>query len=211
MGTDRQREPQTHYHHHHHHHHSQLSFPLPTLLLLLAPSGSISAPPDYFGETLEEEQLGGGSFVSHYTHAQSTTTESAATFHYNDEVTGGGGGGQGGGQRTNRDEDTAAGGEWARLVERELGHTQGAKLYGGSQYHRSLREFALAVQHMSLPEVTADEIANAAGVNDVHGERVTGNEEKKRRDVRNELNIWHAPCSPPHTHFKKTIANVSQF
>ena len=56
---------------------------------------------------------------------------------------------------------------WRQLVEREVGHAD-SKLYGGSQYHRSLREFALAVQHMALPEVSPDEIANAAGVNEVH-------------------------------------------
>jgi len=109
--------------------------------------GSISAPPDYFGETLEEEQLGGGSFVNMYSHGDAAMGS----------VTGKDGSGGNG--------DSAA--VWARLVEKEVGHAK-SKLYGGSQYHRSLREFASAVRHMSLPEVTADEIANAAGVNDVH-------------------------------------------
>jgi hypothetical protein len=113
------------------------------LLLLLCWEGTISAPPDYFGETLEEEQLGGGSFVSPQSHS-----------------------GVDGGLLSGEASEADA---WARLVEREVGHAC-AKLYGGSQYHRSLREFSLAVQHMSLPEVTPDEIANAAGVNDVHGE-----------------------------------------
>lgn len=58
---------------------------------------------------------------------------------------------------------------WSRIVQKEVGHSK-AKLFGGSQYHRALREFALAVQHMTNPEVTSDEIANAAGVSEVHGE-----------------------------------------
>ena len=41
-------------------------------------------------------------------------------------------------------------------------------LFGGAQYHRALREFTVAVRHMRTPMVTEDEIANAAGVGDVH-------------------------------------------
>jgi len=42
------------------------------------------------------------------------------------------------------------------------------KLFGGAQYHRALREFTLAVRMMKTPTVTEDEIANAAGVGDMH-------------------------------------------
>lgn len=42
--------------------------------------------------------------------------------------------------------------DWDRLVEQQVGSAS-ARLYGGSQYHRALREFALAVQNMALPEV----------------------------------------------------------
>ncbi len=38
------------------------------------------------------------------------------------------------------------------------------KLYGGAQYHRALNEFRKAVQLMPSPKVSADEIANAAGM-----------------------------------------------
>lgn len=38
------------------------------------------------------------------------------------------------------------------------------KLYGGAQYHRALSEFRKAVQLMPSPKVSADEIANAAGM-----------------------------------------------
>ena len=48
-----------------------------------------------------------------------------------------------------------------------VGHADAA-LYGGAQYRRALREFALAVRHLSLPSVGSDEIANALGVGDAH-------------------------------------------
>lgn len=41
-------------------------------------------------------------------------------------------------------------------------------LYGGAQYHRAMREFAVAVRQMKAPDVTGDEMANAVGVGDVH-------------------------------------------
>jgi hypothetical protein len=56
---------------------------------------------------------------------------------------------------------------WQRLLAQEVGNS-GAKLYGGAQYHRALREFNVAIRHMSAALVTEDEIANAAGVGDVH-------------------------------------------
>jgi hypothetical protein len=42
------------------------------------------------------------------------------------------------------------------------------RLFGGAQYHRVLREFAFAIKHMSSPEISEDEIANAAGISDMH-------------------------------------------
>ena len=42
------------------------------------------------------------------------------------------------------------------------------RLYGGSQYHRALREFSLATKCLRLPTITEDEVANAAGVGDTH-------------------------------------------
>lgn len=98
----------------------------------------MAAPPSFYGESLEDERLGGGSFCNLHAH---------------------------GGQPLNTPDEAT----WGRLVEKEVGHAK-AKLYGGSQYHRALREFSLAVTHMTAPDVTSDEIANAAGMNDVHGE-----------------------------------------
>jgi len=56
---------------------------------------------------------------------------------------------------------------WDRLVENEVGNSN-HRLYGGAQYHRTMREFNLAAKCLRLPAITEDEIANAAGVGDVH-------------------------------------------
>ncbi|CAN0180801.1 unnamed protein product, partial [Ectocarpus fasciculatus] len=90
--------------------------------------GTIKAPPEKFGETLEAEQLRAGSFIE--------------------------------------DSDVDAD-QWERLMEIEVGNGEN-KLFGGAQYHRALREFNFAIRHMNAPEVTEDEIANAAGISDMH-------------------------------------------
>lgn len=56
---------------------------------------------------------------------------------------------------------------WERLVDTEVGNRDN-KLYGGSQYHRTLREFHLATRCLRLPSIAEDEIANAAGIGDTH-------------------------------------------
>ena len=56
---------------------------------------------------------------------------------------------------------------WEHLLQAEVGNTQ-HKLYGGSQYHRVLREFNLATRCLRLPTITEDEIANAAGIGETH-------------------------------------------
>jgi hypothetical protein len=56
---------------------------------------------------------------------------------------------------------------WDRLVELEVGNKD-HRLYGGSQYHRTLREFSLATKCLRLPTVAEDEIANAAGIGETH-------------------------------------------
>jgi hypothetical protein len=56
---------------------------------------------------------------------------------------------------------------WERLVGSDVGNKD-HRLYGGSQYHRALREFALATRCLRLPTITEDEVANAAGVGDTH-------------------------------------------
>ena len=90
--------------------------------------GTVKVPPAEFGETLESEQLRGGSFL---------------------------------------ERDQVQSEVWQRLVQQDVGNEK-AKLFGGAQYHRALREFNVAVRHMSAPDVTEDEIANAAGVGDMH-------------------------------------------
>jgi hypothetical protein len=56
---------------------------------------------------------------------------------------------------------------WERLVEAEVGHKD-HRLYGGSQYHRTLREFNLAAKCLRIPSIAEDEIANAAGLGESH-------------------------------------------
>lgn len=90
--------------------------------------GSVKASPADWGESLEEEQLRGGSFLE-------------------------------------QDQINSEG--WQRLLEIEVGNAP-HKLFGGAQYHRAIREFTVAVKHMRSPPVTEDEIANAAGMGDVH-------------------------------------------
>ena len=90
--------------------------------------GTVKASPEEWGETLEQEQLRGGSFL---------------------------------------EQDQVASEAWQRLLDLEVGNGR-HKLFGGAQYHRALREFTVAVRHMRTPEITEDEIANAAGVGDVH-------------------------------------------
>ena len=56
---------------------------------------------------------------------------------------------------------------WERLLSAEVGNAE-HRLYGGSQYHRALREFSLATRCLRLPTISEDEIANAAGLGDRH-------------------------------------------
>lgn len=90
--------------------------------------GTIQASPAQYGETLETEQLRGGSFLD----AKDVPAE-----------------------------------RWERIMDDEVGNAH-HRLFGGAQYHRALREFTLAVRLMKTPVITEDEIANAAGVGDMH-------------------------------------------
>ena len=56
---------------------------------------------------------------------------------------------------------------WQRALEFEVGDSK-RRLYGGAQYHRAIREFTVAVRNMKAPPISEDEIANAAGMGDVH-------------------------------------------
>ena len=65
------------------------------------------------------------------------------------------------------DQDQLQSDAWQRALEIEVGDSK-RKLFGGAQYHRALREFTVAVRNMRNPPVSEDEIANAAGMGDVH-------------------------------------------
>jgi hypothetical protein len=56
---------------------------------------------------------------------------------------------------------------WDRLVDVEVGNRH-HRLYGGSQYHRAIREFNLAAKCLRMPAISEDEIANAAGMGETH-------------------------------------------
>ncbi len=56
---------------------------------------------------------------------------------------------------------------WDRFVKAEVGN-HGHRLYGGLQYHQTLREFNLAGMCLRLPLIAEDEIANAAGIGNTH-------------------------------------------
>lgn len=56
---------------------------------------------------------------------------------------------------------------WQHILDNEVGNNRN-KLLGGAQYHRAIREFTIAVRHMTSPPITEDEISNAAGMTDTH-------------------------------------------
>ena len=64
-------------------------------------------------------------------------------------------------------QEESASNVWQRALEIEVGDSK-RRLYGGAQYHRAIREFMVAVRNMKSPPISEDEIANAAGVGDVH-------------------------------------------
>lgn len=65
------------------------------------------------------------------------------------------------------DQDQSQTQVWQNILEVDVGNVK-HRLFGGAQYHRALREFTMAVRHAKAQLVTEDEIANAAGVGDVH-------------------------------------------
>mmetsp|Transcript_99 Transcript_99/g.131 ORF Transcript_99/g.131 Transcript_99/m.131 type:complete len:1001 (+) Transcript_99:67-3069(+) len=94
--------------------------------------GSIIAPPQEFGETLEQENSVAGSFLDVQGAPMAIT-----------------------------------GKVWESLVRTEVGNDI-HRLYGGAQYHRAMREFNLATRCLRTPNISEDEIANAAGIGDSH-------------------------------------------
>lgn len=139
--------------------------------------GTVRASPEEWGETLELEQLRGGSFLAH----QQPTFDRDASEGRSTSL----GGSNGRGARSSAFGDEAyasshgagatghaagrslAPQDWQRVALTQVAHAQ-AKLFGGAQYHRAMKEFALAVRHLRTPAVSEDEIANAAGMGDTH-------------------------------------------
>lgn len=140
--------------------------------LSAAVAGAVSAPPDEFGETLADERVNGGAFLA----PDEEDVPSMPTdlpFEEEEDLTP---------QSRTKKKKVARGGfqnappkpgpSMALTLSQadldaSVGHAD-ASLYGGAQYRRAIREFALAVRHLSLPEVRRDEIANALGVGDAH-------------------------------------------
>eukprot|EP00635_Sarcinochrysidales_sp_CCMP3193_P000485 CAMPEP_0118903590 /NCGR_PEP_ID=MMETSP1166-20130328/8393_1 /TAXON_ID=1104430 /ORGANISM="Chrysoreinhardia sp, Strain CCMP3193" /LENGTH=905 /DNA_ID=CAMNT_0006842821 /DNA_START=16 /DNA_END=2733 /DNA_ORIENTATION=+ len=143
--------------------------------LAAAVAGAVAAPPTEFGEHLADERVAAGAFLKE---VSSSSTASSSE--------GGGGGrgraeddddddsennGRGRRPRGRKKKPILSGGFQLRTVQAELdrsvGHAE-ARLYGGAQYRRTLREFALAVRRSAPPVCDRDEIANALGVGDAH-------------------------------------------
>jgi GTPase SAR1 family protein len=145
-----------------------------------AVAGSVAAETTIYGERLADERVSGGAFLA----PVETLVEEEEDEEASDErVLRGGFFPTPTGRRTPgvraaaaafvQQPDVAQGKPTMELtlsqtaLDGAVGHADAA-LYGGAQYRRALREFALAVRHLSLPSVGSDEIANALGVGDAH-------------------------------------------
>jgi len=159
--------------------------------LAAAVAGAVSAETDVYGERLADERVAGGAFLAPVDRTSSPFAE-ASPFDADDDgarVLRGGFFPGSLHQRRGaplaaaaavdarnrpaaglRADDAAPSMELTlsqTALDGAVGHAD-ASLYGGAQYRRALREFALAVRHLSLPAVGGDEIANALGVGDAH-------------------------------------------
>lgn len=155
--------------------------------LAAAVAGAVSAPPSDFGETLADERVHGGAFLAPDDLLEGDVLaedDFSADQHFEydedeEEETGGrrrrrmarGGFSPAAAKRGNKKKNKAVSSMELTLSQADLDQSVGhasASLYGGAQYRRAMREFAVAVRHLSLPELDTDEIANALGVGDVH-------------------------------------------
>jgi hypothetical protein len=141
--------------------------------------GTVRASPQEWGETLEIEQIRGGSFITQQQPQYGAQFidnrnpsvpkkhSTRATHLFGDQA-----------EYDPRLDETATSSalsmkgpmspqDWQKIAIAHVAHAQ-AKLFGGAQYHRAMKEFALAVRHLRSPDVTEDEIANAAGMGDTH-------------------------------------------
>lgn len=122
--------------------------------LALVIQGTVRASAAEFGETLEMEQLRGGVFY---------TTENDAA-NNNDAIT----------LQEQEVVDIKARAAVGKLfgnkevVTREQLPDAKYRLFGGAQYHRALKEFNQCVRTLPLPRMTAEDVANAAGMASEH-------------------------------------------
>ncbi|TQD91923.1 hypothetical protein C1H46_022439 [Malus baccata] len=118
---------------------------LTKLSLLL--KGTVVAPPDKFGETLQDERTNGGAFVSsdglQFPHK--LIPESAWLLAVLSNM------------NTKPCDATFS-----------VSLNAGMRLYGGAQYHRAMAEFRFVVGGIKCPPITREEIVNACGVEDLH-------------------------------------------
>ncbi|CAJ1936000.1 unnamed protein product [Sphenostylis stenocarpa] len=139
---------------------------LTKLSLLL--KGTVVAPPDKFGETLQDERINGGAFIGadgiqfphklipvqthHYAYVgrlKRCNTPRREGLNLLPSL--------------NYMEGSLGGGVGCYRIE-----NAGMRLYGGAQYHRAMAEFRFVVGGTKCPPITREEIVNACGVEDIH-------------------------------------------
>ncbi|KAG5040597.1 hypothetical protein JHK85_013073 [Glycine max] len=158
---------------------------LTKLSLLL--KGTVVAPPDKFGETLQDERINGGAFIGadgvQFPHKliPNLVKQTYDDTGLKPTVTKGKGGrGEG---RLEFGIGTLARlsllnflrivfllAATETLLYTVYTHIQnaGMRLYGGAQYHRAMGEFCFVVGGIKCPPITREEIVNACGVEDIH-------------------------------------------
>ncbi|KAJ9561312.1 hypothetical protein OSB04_006472 [Centaurea solstitialis] len=111
---------------------------LTKLSLLL--KGTVVAPPDKFGETLQDERVNGGALIG--IDGSQFPLKLIPHFVVRTSIT--------------------------RDIVFPYGQNAGMRLYGGAQYHRAMAEFRFVVGGIKCPPITREEIVNACGVEDIH-------------------------------------------
>ncbi|KAG5029114.1 hypothetical protein JHK87_012628 [Glycine soja] len=141
-----------------------------SLSLLL--KGTVVAPPDKFGETLQDERINGGAFIGadgvQFPHKlipnlvkqtyDDTGLKPTVTKVYVGRVKR-----SNAPRRENGSTNCLVGSRWEGVC-----GNAGMRLYGGAQYHRAMGEFHFVVGGIKCPPITREEIVNACGVEDIH-------------------------------------------
>ncbi|GJR53229.1 dynamin-like protein ARC5 [Tanacetum coccineum] len=116
---------------------------LTKLSLLL--KGTVVAPPDKFGETLQDERVNGGALIGIDGSQFPLKLIPYFVLMAKGLVT-----------------------ITLRCVRSQVQFLLGMRLYGGAQYHRAMAEFRFVVGGIKCPPITREEIVNACGVEDIH-------------------------------------------